>query len=574
MRDRSIYALQAEQAAMTRLLNAYIREAAGSKLPVEDGMLLKLSQTHRTLKLSFRYVSASGHHRYVFPIMGEERESAGQQALSFQEVTEWLLAEVAAADAESLEAGERKLSLQKQIANSVAKTIRYLQAKDDIAPQPTSGADCPYLRSEQSLLFGHPFHPTPKSSEGLTEQDLVRFAPELHASYRLDYWLVHPELFDEEWIGESPMQSYWSEREREWLKRAGVGPRYAGYRLLPSHPWQSAHLKSLPAVQHRERSGQLLWLGSLGDTVYPTASVRTVWSPEHGLFLKLPLHVRITNFIRTNTAEQRRRSLDAARIWEDIGRRFHWAGFGVLQEPGSLSVSDSQLAEAFTVLLREGDPGLVSQDEEWHAAASMFEDEGNEPWWLPGTELQALEWTQRYVSIYLLPVLKLFAEEGFGLEAHVQNTLIRLQDRSPVRCLVRDLEGVSVCRETAREKGWIGTAVPETSPVLYDREEAWMRLLYYNVTNHLSHMLAAVSRSSGAAESLLWRSAGEAAADQARIGSVRLWEWTERLLMAPTLPAKANLISRFRQRAEQPEYVQIPNPLYQPSAVYSFGTLR
>ncbi|MGV1143706.1 IucA/IucC family protein [Staphylococcus aureus] len=45
-------------------------------------------------------------------------------------------------------------------------------------------------------------------------------------------------------------------------------------------------------------------LGVSGDLVYPTSSVRTVFSKALNIYLKLPIHVKITNFIRTNDLEQ------------------------------------------------------------------------------------------------------------------------------------------------------------------------------------------------------------------------------------------------------------------------------
>ncbi|MBN4890343.1 hypothetical protein IDG70_07780, partial [Staphylococcus sp. EG-SA-26] len=41
---------------------------------------------------------------------------------------------------------------------------------------------------------------------------------------------------------------------------------------------------------------------------------RTVFSKALNIYLKLPIHVKITNFIRTNDLEQIERTIDAAQV--------------------------------------------------------------------------------------------------------------------------------------------------------------------------------------------------------------------------------------------------------------------
>src|SRR5690606_41563967 len=50
---------------------------------------------------------------------------------------------------------------------------------------------------------------------------------------------------------------------------------------------------------------EILNLGLAGPVVYPTSSVRKVWSPDTGDGYKLPLHVRITNLVREDRKSTR-----------------------------------------------------------------------------------------------------------------------------------------------------------------------------------------------------------------------------------------------------------------------------
>lgn len=549
----------AEQAAAVRWLNAYMREYG---IVPENDMELALPQTSRALRLRFRFLSASGHHRYYFPLSGMEASRGKPRVLNALELIEWLLDEIAASEGAGAESLMRLASLKDQVVNSMRKTARYLEGRAALANGWKEGHTL--LLSERSLLFGHPFHPTPKSSEGFADGDLPKYAPELGAAFPLAYWAVSPDLFKEDWVPDgagSARLEEWRDWEREMIGRmlpTGGG----GFRLLPCHPWQQRHLLGRDDVQGWIEQGKLIALGCREEIWHPTSSVRTVWSPERPFYLKLPLHVRITNFIRTNNEEQRQRTLDAARIWLEAARLFRSDTFGVLTECGSVSLRDPKLAEDSIVLFREAPAALRTTGEQWHVAASLLEDEAGPSPWLPLDAQAAADWVDRYVSVYFIPALSLFAGHGISLEAHVQNTLIRLEDGLPASCLVRDMEGISVCREAALVSGWTGRVIADSSPVLYDREEAWSRFLYYNVTNHWSHMLAAAARSAALDERLLWERTARLLAAAAIEGTPPLREWIGRLLGAPSLPAKANLLSRIRERGERPVYVGIPNPLY------------
>jgi siderophore synthetase component len=166
------------------------------------------------------------------------------------------------------------------------------------------------------------------------------------------------------------------------------------------------------------------------------------------------------------------------------------------------------------------------------------------------------EWLRRYLEISLLPLLALFVADGISLEAHVQNSLLHLEGGWPARFWVRDMEGTSVSRQR-----WAVTgprdAIPAGSPVLYDDTEAWLRLKYYAVTNHLGHLLHVLGRHTEADESRLWRVVREV------VRTAQSNRYANDLLKSSVLPAKANLISCFAGRGERPLYVDIPNPIHE-----------
>ncbi|MFD0395220.1 IucA/IucC family protein [Streptomyces nogalater] len=147
-------------------------------------------------------------------------------------------------------------------------------------PRPDHAPGDPYLRSEQSLLTGHPYHPAPKARGGGPVVSWLPYAPEAHARFPLALLGVREDQVAEE--GDTGA-----------LDTLGTAP--PGYRLLPAHPWQ---LDLVPRPRPRVRRRPLLRLGTTAFPVWPTAAVRTVYEPRRDLFLKFSLDVRITNDIR------------------------------------------------------------------------------------------------------------------------------------------------------------------------------------------------------------------------------------------------------------------------------------
>jgi siderophore synthetase component len=254
-------------------------------------------------------------------------------------------------------------------------------------------------------------------------------------------------------------------------------------------------------------------------------------------------------------------------------------GFGVLLECGYRTLiprcpEEEALVESWTVLFREhpfsaGEVGPV-------VVASLLEEPvGLEQPTLLRAVLRAggesegtvsgstaYRWLRRYLEISLKPLLWVFIREGVSLEAHVQNAMVRLEKGWPERFYVRDMEGVSIGRERAEATGFYGGVLSPESPVLYPEEEAWNRLKYYFVTNHLGHLIHVLARYGGRDERELWRIVRKSLEDWKELRQEKRGErFVQDLLDNPRLPAKANLISRFREQGECPSYVTVANPL-------------
>jgi siderophore synthetase component len=539
----------AERAAGQRLLNAFLRET-GVPAAV-DGTLLRvpLPGSGCVLLAEIEHWSVLGHHTYrdEFRVQPDGGEAV---AVGHSELVAVLLTELAADDPQAR--AWRQAELTAQIDNSVLRTTRYLERGRP--PRPAALDQRMLTRhAEQSLLFGHPFHPTPKSAEGFTAEDLTAYAPELGTSFVLHYFGIAPELLVEDRLS----AAHWVPPDVQEQAQRLLGADQGSYALLPVHPWQAIYLRKRNAVGP---GGGLVDLGPLGRPVYPTSSVRTVCDPTFATAWKLPLHVRITNFVRNNPGEHARRALDASRLIQALRSGWGYEGFDVLLETGYRTIDHTTLADDITVLYRENP--FVTRPHAPQVVAALLEEgtDGAQPElirYVRQASSDIAEWLRRYLEISLLPLLAMFSAHGISLEAHVQNSLLHFEGGWPAWFYVRDMEGTSVSRPRWAAVG-PRDVIPADSPVLYDDAEAWLRLKYYTVTNHLGHLVHVLGRHTRADESGLWRVVREV------LRTVRYTNrYANELLESPVLPAKANLISRFTGRGERPLYVNIPNPMYE-----------
>lgn len=516
--------------------------------------LLSFDGTGDYLAGALSYFSPIGYHRLApFALIG--REGNWQPLVEATPLADVIAAALAAGRRHSADISERyRAHLQRLMRNSLDHVRRFHQpASGPVAQRP------PFVAAEQALRFGHVFHVTSKAAEGFSEEDLKRYAPELGASFRLHYFAVSANLIEAQTVNGDvpPLDPEAARAAGEWL--AG-----GDYKLLPCHPWQAAYLLGLPEIDALKQNGALVPLGPLGEMVWPTSSVRTVWLPRRNLFLKLSLNIRITNFVRNNPSEQVERALDASRALSLLlPHVLESAAFRVLPEIASqtLNLPDEALRAACAVVYRQAMP--ADETEHVRVLAAVLEEptEGEIPLLAllrqaagEGALDEALvrAWWARYLEVTLLPLLKLFSEYGISLEAHLQNAMVAFREGWPTRGYARDMEGTSISRKRFPRLDRIKPA----SPVLYSEEEAWHRFQYYVVVNHIAHAIACLGRTGLCTEAVLWQ-------DTAARLEVSGNPLALQLVARPTLPAKANLLSSFDQQGERPSWVDIPNPMFQ-----------
>ncbi|ROO83127.1 siderophore synthetase component [Actinocorallia herbida] len=487
----------ADEATATALLHCLVREVSGpAGRAVADGdrLLVRLGRTTLTARLPR-------------PSHGPSLRLSGPFLRDGEEIGWYEVAELVAAEL-SRWTGADNPEFLGQVVNSHQAMTAILRARTAV---PAS----PLVASEQALVAGHRYHPSPKARQG-APATWLRYAPETGARFRLGLLAADPGLL----CGEG-----------DFTPLAAEG-------TLPVHPWQWRLLDGNPVLRRALSSGMLRDAGP-GPEAAPTSSVRTVLTHGERVFAKFSLDVRITNCVRKNAWYELASAPALTRLLKPL------LGADLLGEPAyrTVALADRNLYEGLGVILREAAPS------EAVVAAALAD-----PWagFLP-EGVDPLEYWTAYVRIVALPALRLFFDHGVVLEPHLQNVLI-LHDPAglPSRAVFRDLEGTKLLPGPSLAE--LEPAVRES--VTYDEERGWNRVAYCLFVNHLAEIAAALADRDPACEPDLWRALRkilEELPSHRRLAG---------LFAGDPLPGKANLLTRWSRSPDRAaQYVQVFNPM-------------
>jgi siderophore synthetase component len=517
----------AEEASLAALLRCCVREVSGPRGQVwhaEPYVLLRVADT-------LLRVRTYGGLALRFEGQAEWLEDGAWQPLSADllvRLVEVELGGTGPAEPGSDEAGLRRVNdeFAAQVAASRDVMATLLEVRRDARPP----AD-PWLASEQALVFGHPFHPSPKARGGM---DWLRYAPEAHADFPLRLLGVRNDVLAQ--AGDT-----------DPLDALGQAPR--GYSLLPAHPWQLDLLAAELAAPLAD--GRLVDLGDSARMATPTSSVRTVYEPQIDRCLKFSLDVRITNCVRKNSWYELAGAVELTRrlgpVFDDLAAEF--PGTGWLPEPGYRSADlGIRLLEGLGVIIRIS-PWSVCQPGVTPLLSGALAVAAEPP-------AEPARWWRAYVEHVALPVLDAYLSHGVVLEPHLQNVLIGVDAAGlPVEAVFRDMEGTKLVAGR-HDLSALPSRIAEA--LTYDPASGWNRVVYCLMVNHLAEIAASLAGPGPTRE--LWAVAGEVLAGYAES---RGWPRPlSDLLAGVPLPAKANLSVRWARSADRSAgYVPVANPL-------------
>ncbi|MFE1129859.1 IucA/IucC family protein [Streptomyces albidoflavus] len=570
--------IAAEAAALESLLRCWVRETS-PPAPTHGVLRVPLPASGTALLVPVRHWSLAGWHRFGPPVR-EDAPAGASPLLDVAAVAELLERESAteAHDGDLLE----------RVGDSARRTALFLAERRARAQEEPDR----FLAAEQSLVLGHPLHPTPKSREGLTEAESRAYSPELGGSFPLHWLAVDRSVLaqDSAWHEDgAPVPA-----EQLTARLAGPGLRLPeGTAALPVHPWQIRELRRRPEAAALLDAGALRDLGPCGEPWYPTSSVRTVYRPGAPAMLKLSLGLRITNSRRENLRKELARGAEVHRLLRTgLGARWQEAhpGFDIVRDPAWLAVDgpDGTPVTGLDVMIRDNPftpdddvtcvAGLVSPrpagDARTGGRLGMRSRLGELVTRIAGREGRtrgavSTEWFARYLKRVVAPVLWLDGHAGIALEAHQQNTLVLLDaDGWPTGGRYRDNQGYYF-RTSHRDA--LQARLPgagEASDTFVADAVTDERFAYYLGINNILGLIGAFGSQRLADERLLLTVLRRFLAEEAaRPGPVSPLPGL--LLDSPVLRCKANLLTRLHGLDElvgpvdtQSVYVTIANPLH------------
>ncbi|WP_433022538.1 IucA/IucC family protein [Kribbella sp. CA-294648] len=535
------------EAHLNAILRCYTRETSVS---VDPG-LLTLKVGDSTVTATVLHASRTGLHQFTDVCVDDVP------------VTPERLVRLLSVDADPGEIDDlaaRTAESVRNVATFVAEPVEYGPGR--------------FLEGEQALLYGHLNHPAPKSRDGLSGAELAEYSPELGGRFAVHWFAIDAELVSSDQVAGAPsLQGL--DAPQLMAALAGITPP-DGRVLVPAHPWQAADLVKRPRVAALIADGRMEPLGPLGAQWYPTSSLRTVYHPDLPVMLKLSLGLRITNSRRESTPTELRRGLEINRLLDaayDAGTATAHPRFSIVRDPAWIALDEGgPLLTGLDVAVREVPAGI----DDYMCLAGLVAPRPGELSRLGDAvaghgDGGAEAWVASYVDELLVPMLHLYAETGIGLEAHQQNTLVRLDDAGRVvGGAYRDNQGYYLA--SSYLKGLLEvTGLPDSTLAVVEDAIVDDRLTYYMLHNQALAVVGSLAVDGLADEDKLLgvvRDRLSEALPSLKAAGPDGDRLAQRWLSADQLPCKANMMTRLRGIDEvvapldaQSVYLEVPNPL-------------
>lgn len=533
---------------------------------------LRLAAQQQTLAFNISFRSLTGPHR-LQQVFARHDAQLSWRPLDTLAALQWMIAAIYAETSDSQDAERKRLELSSRVFGSIEILSVFLQHRD----QDERLNAMTFGDSEQSLLFGHWLHPSPKSRQGMHDWHHRHYSPEMAGQFQLQYFVADRALVEE--------QSLWPRSASDLLHQHLLPELSLAVDavLLPLHPLQAEWLLHQPYVRRWLQSGQLRHLGNAGPWFCATSSVRTVYCAGLDFMLKLSLPVKITNSRRLNKYHELEAGLSISKLLQALRLDGGRCGFEFVRDPAYITLRyPSGLESGFEVILRENPFGVAQlQGRQQIAIAALVQEpvrqgglsrmqrliEGLRTRENRSAEAVSEEWFRRYWLCAIEPLIRLYDSHGLALEAHQQNSLLDVTGGYPEIYFYRDNQGFYLAESRRTE---LQTQVPELErlqAVFYPDDMICQRFTYYLIVNQLFAVIHRLAADGLIAEHRLLTHTAQ---------------WLQRLLPElsgparplvlsllhePHLPCKGNLRTRVEDvdelsaELEMAIYSQLPNPL-------------
>ncbi|NTS78834.1 short-chain oxidoreductase [Catenovulum sp. SM1970] len=574
----------AEHASFQAFANCYLREIdpgvwhSASEWQLQTGLRfsgtevyaleIQLTGINKTLALGVGYRSSVGRHIFTQAFIKDENEWTWQ-SIAYLSATFMLIDNIYA---DNPEQNQNKVELLTRTLESQQIMKDYLveRGNDETLKQ------LDFIASEQSLLFGHWLHPTPKSRQGIHLWQHKNYTPELKAQFKLHFFAISRQL-----LKQNSMIEACAEQIINQIAELDSNAIDADKQLVPVHPLQAHWLLHQDYLKDLISSGDIVDLGVMGKTFTPTSSVRTLYCAELDYMIKLSIPVKITNSLRQNMAHELEAGMNVGKLIKKSDFKTAYPQFSMILDPAYITVELPGMEESgFETILRHNPftqetnntlsiaaltqdpilPGAQSKlAQQVHALAEKQ---------LINIETAASIWFDSYWRCAIEPSIWLYEKHGVALEAHQQNSLLTITDHTPSHYYYRDNQGFYLSETLKETLIQQEPALKVNDDLFYQDDMIADRFGYYLFINQLFSIISRLGQDQLISEQkLLVLTYKKLIKIRAQLSGVGL-NFIEQLLLKATLPSKANLLTRVEDvdelQAEQElaVYTEIANPFF------------
>lgn len=328
---------------------------------------------------------------------------------------------------------------------------------------------------ETAMTEGHPAFIANSGRVGYDASDYRAYAPETGAPLRL-VWLAarraraeistvpglsYDALMRDE-LGDATLAAF-----RAQLTAKGLAPD--DYLFVPVHPWQwDNKLQTVFAPDLAARD--LVFLGRSADVYRAQQSIRTLFntSAPARCYVKMSLSILNMGFMRGLSAEYMRNT-PAINAWVDDELRrdpfFARVGFSILREVAAggyrnpffeaTTPKGHGYRKMLAALWRESPvPMLAAGQRLMTMAALLHRDRDGvalAPQLIRASGLATDAWLDRYLGVYLMPLLHCLYAHDLAFMPHGENIILVLEDHVPVRALLKDIGEEVAVMDATRE---------------------------------------------------------------------------------------------------------------------------
>lgn len=452
-----------------------------------------------------------------------------------------------------------------------------------------------YLRSEQSVIEGHPLHPGAKLRKGLTASEAIQYSAEFDKPVPLHFALLHKSVVKSQSLTSSYNESLYQRFPK--LQQCVVDE--IGYSQLPNyyvlviHPWQ---FETIVTAQYHDLIQSSLYIPLKYQLEYYAGlSFRTLM-PKAGTtpHIKLATNVHITGEIRTLSEQTTFNGPIVSNILNDITTKdklFKNIQASTIDEIAGLHYYDSSdpqqtiHSEQLATLYRENIYQLIEQDTIPIIPSSLvschvYNNETpletlitryHDHHAFDSIESAAIAWLTHYSQTLCDLVIPLVAKYGIALEAHLQNAIISVNKSGALNHIyIRDFEGLRIDTHQLNTMGYSTETFHPKSLILTSNAQTVLNKAFYStIQNHIGELVLTAVKIWDAPhiENTVWsnvRALIEQQLDeiaQSMTDSYRITNFKE-ILFSPTIDYKCVTTMRLVDEADYYTYVKVNNPLY------------